>query len=75
MYGQHEFETNAIPFKNKQKRKDLSAVPYTYPFVRIIIIVGDFFLSENEPSLLVVQWRCFLLLLRSSNEDFFQYVI
>lgn len=46
-----------------------------YPFVRIKIIVGYFFLVENEPSLLVVQRGGLLLLLRSFNEDFFQYVI
>lgn len=53
----------------------ISAVPSTYPFVRIKIVVGYFFLGENKPSLLVVQRGCLLLLLRAFNEDFFQYVI
>lgn len=47
----------------------------TNPFVGVKIVVGYFVLGENEPSLLVVQRRGLLLLLRPLDEDFFQYVV
>lgn len=55
-------------------RTGRSAVPSTYPFFSIKIVVRYFFLGENKQPLLVVQRRGLLLLLRALNEDFLQYV-
>lgn len=55
--------------------RSISIITWTHQFVSIKIVVGDFFLGENKPSLLVVQRGGFLLLLRSFDEDFFQYIV
>lgn len=44
----------------------------TNHFVGIIVIVGYFFLGENEPPLLVVERRGLLLLLGPFDEELFQ---
>lgn len=44
----------------------------TNHFVGIVVIVGHFFLGENEPPLLVVERRGLLLLLGPFDEELFQ---
>lgn len=44
----------------------------TNHFVSIVVIVGHFVLGQNEPPLLVVEWRGLLLLLGPFDEELFQ---